>query len=165
MTRQLDVRPEPPARRHELIFQTWGSLDVGEAFELVNDHDPKPLYYQFAAEHVNLQVRNEDEVLGKLQHAGAVFIGPAFPGGGSPLARRTLHEFDQQLDTGTNHDAPAHRAIAFARVRRRLAKDQANAPAMAASVMLAHPGVFSGADATVRMAPASPLRRAALPGH
>ncbi|MDR7525880.1 MAG: DUF2249 domain-containing protein, partial [Armatimonadota bacterium] len=22
----------------------------GEAFELVNDHDPKPLYYQFAAE-------------------------------------------------------------------------------------------------------------------
>ena len=51
MTRQLDVRPEPPARRHELIFQTWGSLDVGEAFELVNDHNPKPLYYQFAAEH------------------------------------------------------------------------------------------------------------------
>ena len=30
---------------------------------------------------------------------GAVFIGPAFPGGGSPLARRTLHEFDQELDT------------------------------------------------------------------
>jgi pimeloyl-ACP methyl ester carboxylesterase/predicted glycosyltransferase len=30
---------------------------------------------------------------------GAVFIGPAFPGGGNPLARRTLHEFDQELDT------------------------------------------------------------------
>ena len=30
---------------------------------------------------------------------GAVFIGPAFPGGGSPLARRTFHEFDQELDT------------------------------------------------------------------
>ena len=30
---------------------------------------------------------------------GAVFIGPAFPGGGSLLARRTLHEFDQELDT------------------------------------------------------------------
>jgi pimeloyl-ACP methyl ester carboxylesterase/predicted glycosyltransferase len=30
---------------------------------------------------------------------GAVFIGPAFPGGGDPLARRTLHEFDQELDT------------------------------------------------------------------
>jgi pimeloyl-ACP methyl ester carboxylesterase/predicted glycosyltransferase len=30
---------------------------------------------------------------------GAAFIGPAFPGGGSPLARRTFHEFDQELDT------------------------------------------------------------------
>lgn len=49
--RQLDVRSEPPARRHELIFETYTSLDPGEGFVLVNDHDPKPLYYQFAAEH------------------------------------------------------------------------------------------------------------------
>lgn len=48
---QLDVRDEAPARRHQLIFETWGALTPGEAFELVNDHDPKPLYYQFAAEH------------------------------------------------------------------------------------------------------------------
>jgi histidinol dehydrogenase len=34
---------------------------------------------RFAAEHVNLQVRNEGEVLGELQHAGAVFIGPYAP--------------------------------------------------------------------------------------
>jgi histidinol dehydrogenase len=34
---------------------------------------------QFAAEHVNLQVRNEEDVLKKLQHAGAVFIGPYAP--------------------------------------------------------------------------------------
>ena len=51
MTQQLDVRPEPPARRHQLIFDTYAALGVGESFELVNDHDPKPLYYQFAAEH------------------------------------------------------------------------------------------------------------------
>lgn len=51
MTVQLDVRQEIPARRHELIFETYGSLAPGEAFELVNDHDPKPLYHQFAAEH------------------------------------------------------------------------------------------------------------------
>jgi uncharacterized protein (DUF2249 family) len=49
--RQLDVRSEAPARRHELIFQTYHALAPGEAFELVNDHDPKPLYYQLAAEH------------------------------------------------------------------------------------------------------------------
>lgn len=47
----LDVRDEPPARRHELIFDTYGTLSAGQAFVLVNDHDPKPLYYQFAAEH------------------------------------------------------------------------------------------------------------------
>jgi uncharacterized protein (DUF2249 family) len=48
---ELDVRSEPPARRHELIFDTWEGLGAGEGFTLVNDHDPKPLYYQFAAEH------------------------------------------------------------------------------------------------------------------
>jgi uncharacterized protein (DUF2249 family) len=26
-------------------------LEPGASFLLVNDHDPKPLYYQFAAEH------------------------------------------------------------------------------------------------------------------
>ncbi len=48
---QLDVRPEPPARRHALIFDTYEQLDAGAGFVLINDHDPKPLYYQFAAEH------------------------------------------------------------------------------------------------------------------
>lgn len=48
---QLDVRSEIPARRHELIFETYHGLDNGAAFVLINDHDPKPLYYQFEAEH------------------------------------------------------------------------------------------------------------------
>jgi uncharacterized protein (DUF2249 family) len=47
----LDVRAEPPARRHELIFGTYDRLGAGEGFVLVNDHDPKPLWYQFEAEH------------------------------------------------------------------------------------------------------------------
>jgi uncharacterized protein (DUF2249 family) len=47
---ELDVRSEPPARRHHLIFETYEGLEPGAAFVLVNDHDPKPLYYQFAAE-------------------------------------------------------------------------------------------------------------------
>jgi uncharacterized protein (DUF2249 family) len=46
----LDVRSEPPVRRHALIFETFDRLEVGSAFVLVNDHDPKPLYYQLAAE-------------------------------------------------------------------------------------------------------------------
>lgn len=47
----LDVRSEQPARRHTLIFSRYAELNPGERFVLVNDHDPKPLYYQFAAEH------------------------------------------------------------------------------------------------------------------
>jgi uncharacterized protein (DUF2249 family) len=46
----LDVRTEPPARRHQLIFETFDGLTAGDGFELVNDHDPKPLYYQLEAE-------------------------------------------------------------------------------------------------------------------
>ncbi|MCX7624555.1 MAG: DUF2249 domain-containing protein [Thermomicrobium sp.] len=48
--RELDVRAVPPPRRHPLIFQTFEALAPGEAFVLVNDHDPKPLFYQFQAE-------------------------------------------------------------------------------------------------------------------
>lgn len=46
----LDVRTEPPVRRHELIFTSFDKLPVGDAFVLINDHDPKPLYYQLEAE-------------------------------------------------------------------------------------------------------------------
>lgn len=48
---ELDVRSDAPARRHERIFETFAGLTPGTSFILVNDHDPKPLYYQFAAEH------------------------------------------------------------------------------------------------------------------
>lgn len=48
---ELDVRTQPPAQRHTVIFDTYGQLAPGAGFVLVNDHDPKPLYYQLAAEH------------------------------------------------------------------------------------------------------------------
>lgn len=47
---RLDVRPIPCRQKHALIFQRWGELPVGEHFVLVNDHDPVPLYYQFAGQ-------------------------------------------------------------------------------------------------------------------
>lgn len=46
----VDVRTIAPPQRHPLIFTTFERLAPGESFTLVNDHDPKPLYYQFAAE-------------------------------------------------------------------------------------------------------------------
>jgi uncharacterized protein (DUF2249 family) len=49
----LDVRSMPPAARHETIFTTYDNLEQGTTFLLVNDHDPKPLRYQFEAEHAD----------------------------------------------------------------------------------------------------------------
>lgn len=46
----LDIRPIPPAQRHPLIFDRFAALEPGQGFILVNDHNPKPLYYQFQAE-------------------------------------------------------------------------------------------------------------------
>jgi uncharacterized protein (DUF2249 family) len=46
----VDVREITPRDRHPLIFDTFDSLIPGETMRLVNDHDPKPLYYQLMAE-------------------------------------------------------------------------------------------------------------------
>jgi len=43
----LDIRTIPPYQRHALIFQTFDALAALDAIELVNDHDPRPLYHQF----------------------------------------------------------------------------------------------------------------------
>ena len=47
---QLDVRPLAPRERHPLIFSSFSKLEEGQALVLVNDHDPRPLYYTFQAE-------------------------------------------------------------------------------------------------------------------
>ncbi len=47
----VDVRTLPPAQRHATIFQLVDELEDGRSFTLVNDHDPKPLYYQLEAEY------------------------------------------------------------------------------------------------------------------
>jgi uncharacterized protein (DUF2249 family) len=48
--RELDVRVLPPREKHPAIFARFDSLEPGDSFVLVNDHDPVPLRYQFAAE-------------------------------------------------------------------------------------------------------------------
>ena len=49
-TATVDVRSIAPRDRHPMIFNAFDQLAPGDAFLLVNDHDPKPLYYQFQAE-------------------------------------------------------------------------------------------------------------------
>ena len=46
----LDVRKLIPMERHRTIFATWQGLAAGKSFVLINDHDPKPLFYQFMFE-------------------------------------------------------------------------------------------------------------------
>lgn len=47
---RLDVRQISPRERHPLIFATFDGLAEGASMVLINDHDPKPLYYQLSAE-------------------------------------------------------------------------------------------------------------------
>lgn len=48
---QVDARIYEPKDKHTVIFDTFNNLNNGEEMELLNDHDPKPLYYQFSAEY------------------------------------------------------------------------------------------------------------------
>jgi len=47
----LDLRTMPPFERHEKIFQIWDSMESGNVLKIINDHDPKPLRYQFEVEY------------------------------------------------------------------------------------------------------------------
>jgi regulator of cell morphogenesis and NO signaling len=49
-TTVIDVRTISPRDRHPLIFATFDRLGPDEGLEVVADHDPKPLSYQFEAE-------------------------------------------------------------------------------------------------------------------
>jgi uncharacterized protein (DUF2249 family) len=49
-TLELDVRPIPPREKHPAIFRAFDALAGGQAMLLINDHDPRPLRYQFQAE-------------------------------------------------------------------------------------------------------------------
>ncbi len=46
----IDVRTLTPREKHPTIHATFDKLSPGESLTLINDHDPKPLYYEFSAE-------------------------------------------------------------------------------------------------------------------
>ncbi len=49
MTR-LDIRDIQPVNRHPTIHDEFEALEPGETLTIVNDHEPKPLFYEFQAE-------------------------------------------------------------------------------------------------------------------
>ena len=46
---EIDVRAIAPHQRHQQIFAQVDALRVGEALQIVNDHDPVPLRHQLEA--------------------------------------------------------------------------------------------------------------------
>ena len=48
---EVDARKYEPRDKHTVIFDTFNKLNPGEVMELTNDHDPRPLHYQFLAEY------------------------------------------------------------------------------------------------------------------
>ncbi len=48
--KELNVTDIVPRERHPMIFSTFDGLKSGESFILINDHDPRPLHYQFMHE-------------------------------------------------------------------------------------------------------------------
>ncbi|QLK25983.1 DUF2249 domain-containing protein [Natrinema zhouii] len=47
---RLDVRDIQPVNRHSIIHDEFEALEPGETLTIVNDHEPKPLFYEFQAE-------------------------------------------------------------------------------------------------------------------
>jgi len=44
---ELDITQVVPREKHPTIFRTFDALTPGQSFILINDHDPRPLQYQF----------------------------------------------------------------------------------------------------------------------
>lgn len=71
--RELDVREMAPADRHDRIHEAFDDPAAGETLVVVNDHEPRPLFYEM-----------REEV-------------PAFDPGGYEVERRAPDEFRAQF--------------------------------------------------------------------
>lgn len=53
ITQTIDVREYMPKDKRQAIFATFEKLNNDETMELINDHDPRPLYDHFNIERTN----------------------------------------------------------------------------------------------------------------
>ncbi|CAI6057305.1 hypothetical protein PAECIP112173_01642 [Paenibacillus sp. JJ-100] len=49
----INATEYPPHLKHKIIFETFDALQSEESMLLVNDHDPKPLRFQFQSTHAD----------------------------------------------------------------------------------------------------------------
>lgn len=50
-TAEIDVRAIPQRERHPRVFDAFANLSVGGFIDIVSDHDPRPLSYEFSKRH------------------------------------------------------------------------------------------------------------------
>lgn len=48
---ELDVRIIAPREKHPTIHGRLAALALGEALQIINDHDPRPLRFEIQADH------------------------------------------------------------------------------------------------------------------
>jgi len=75
---RIDVRDLPPTERHPRIHEAFEAVPAGESLTLVNDHDPKPLFYEFReevaafdADGYAVERRGDDEFVAELPKEGS----------------------------------------------------------------------------------------------
>jgi regulator of cell morphogenesis and NO signaling len=51
--KSINIPELEPRLKHPTVFQNFDTLQNGDSFLLINDHDPKPLFYQLIAERGN----------------------------------------------------------------------------------------------------------------
>jgi regulator of cell morphogenesis and NO signaling len=114
----LDVRDLAPRFRHPKIFETFDALAPGAAFVLVNDHDPRPLRYQFAFERPTtfgwryLEQGPEVWRVEITRTAGGAAVTPATPV--SEVMQRWPHALPVLQRLEINHCCGAHLTLAEA---------------------------------------------------
>lgn len=88
---ELDLRVMAPAQRHASIFTHLESMTAGDTLRIVNDHDPKPLWYQLEAEHAGQYRWDPVEngptrwVVDIVDRARVVDARPVLANGGEPF--------------------------------------------------------------------------------
>ncbi len=75
-----------PPERHPRVFETFDGLASGASFVLVNDHDPKPLYYEFLHERTGQFARDDLESGPQVWRVRITKVAP--PGSGPATGER-----------------------------------------------------------------------------
>lgn len=87
----IDLRPMIARERHALIFRELDRLEVGDDLALINDHDPKPLYYQLEAERPGVFAWDSEPISDEEWHIQVQRLKPCEPLSAAGLPEQLPH--------------------------------------------------------------------------